>query len=674
MFKNIKIATRTSILITLVLLIGFFSLWNIMDRKMSDVMEEEISGHMTDAVKSRSYIINNYVQSAEEYMTAFAKSDEVRNALLNPEDGNAIARAQEYTKDFAEVKGVFEGLYIATPETYVLTHTNEKAIGITTRSGDGLTQLQNTILAEEKLTNSGIMRSPSTGNMVISMYYPVFDNDKCIGFVGSAVFASNLMENLISLQVEGLPNSEYVFLNVETGEYLYNKDESLLCTVTKDKGYLKVLDCIKQNDASKENDKQTGMVIYKDAKNVEQVVVYCNIPERNWVFALKDTQKNVYGSLTNIKNVLAVVCVVMAVIVILILILILSNLGRQLKLISNSINKLGNMDLSANKMLEKYSGQRDEIGIVCNALDRTCNNLKLYIGEVDKQLALMSEGDFTQYSKVDFAGEFVKLQNSMNTIQNSLRDSFGDIDTITRELVFGAQSVADSSESLANAATEANVSLGEIDEHVTDIAKELSESEDFALHAKIEATQAASLVENGCKKMQELVVAMEHIEEATTAIEGISNNLETIAKQTNILALNALVEAKRAGNSGRGFSVVADEIRVLAEQSSEAAKNSYDLINQTIERVKDGMRIGTETSEYLQRVVSQTNAIDGAVTKISESITLQNQRLHNINSRLRDIHNNVEITAGMAQQGAAASIQLDEQINSLRDNISHYQV
>lgn len=143
------------------------------------------------------------------------------------------------------------------------------------------------------------------------------------------------------------------------------EDESLLCTVTEDKGYLKMLDRIEDME---DDDKQTGMVTYKDSKDVEQVIVYCNIPQRNWVFALKDTDENVYGSLNNIKKVLAIVCVVMAIIVIVILNIILSSIGRKLKLISNSIKKLVDMELTANKMLELYSGQRDEIGIVCNAL------------------------------------------------------------------------------------------------------------------------------------------------------------------------------------------------------------------------------------------------------------------------------------------------------------------
>ena len=669
MLKNIKIATRASILITGILLIGFFGLWKVVDQKSSALVEEQIINQMTDAVETRAYIIDNYVQSAEEYMIAFAQSDEVRNVLLHPDTKSFQERAQQYTVDFAKVKGVFEGLYIASPETYVYTHTNEAVIGITTREGDELKKLQETILSKEELANLGILKSPSSGNMCISMYYPVYVDGECIGFVGAAVYANKLMESLLSLEVEGLADSEYVFLNAQTGEYLYNEDEALLCTVTEDSGYLQILEQLK--DSTQDD---VGMLQYQDADGVDQVVIYRNIPERNWVFALKAAEKNVFSPLNDIRRTTGVVCVIISVLIILFLNLILSVLGKQLNLISGSITKLGNMDLDANRSLEKYNGQKDEIGIICDALNRTCTNLNQYIGEVDTQLSVMSEGNFTRDSSMSFAGEFVKIQKSMEKIQNSLRTSFWEINTITSELVTGSRSVSDSSSSLADAATRASVLIAEIDEHVEEIAKQLSESATFAIQAKEEANSAAVIAGNSRTKMDELSEAMVHIEEATKAIESISNNLEGIAKQTNILALNALVEANRAGDAGRGFSVVANEIRALAEQSSQAAIDAFELIHQTIERVQDGMRISTETAQYLDQVVSQTDTIDNSVSKIAESTDYQNKKLQSINDRLREISQTVETTAAMAEQSAAASIELDDQIGALRDNIGNYQV
>ena len=172
---NRKLATRIGIITTVITLAGMLLLWRTVSDRVSEIVKSDITNQMTDAVESRAAIINDYVASAEEYMTAFALGREVHDLLMDPEDPELLAGVQKYTEDFAAVKGIFEGLYIATPETYVLTHTSQQAIGITTRSGESLELFQNTILAQEQLTNSGIMKSPGTGSMILSMYYPIFE-------------------------------------------------------------------------------------------------------------------------------------------------------------------------------------------------------------------------------------------------------------------------------------------------------------------------------------------------------------------------------------------------------------------------------------------------------------------------------------------------------------------
>lgn len=172
---NRKLATRIGIITTVITLAGMLLLWRTVSDRVSEIVKNDITNQMTDAVESRAAIINDYVASAEEYMTAFAIGKEVHDLLMDPEDQELLASVQKYTEDFAAVKGIFEGLYIATPETYVLTHTSQQAIGITTRSGESLELFRNTILAQEQLTNSGIMKSPGTGSMILSMYYPIFE-------------------------------------------------------------------------------------------------------------------------------------------------------------------------------------------------------------------------------------------------------------------------------------------------------------------------------------------------------------------------------------------------------------------------------------------------------------------------------------------------------------------
>lgn len=193
---NRKLASRIGIITTAITFAGLLLLWFIVSSHVASIVENNITNQMIDAVESRAAIINDYVTSAEEYMTAFALSSEVRDLLAKPEDSLLLQNGQKYTEDFAAVKGIFEGLYIATPSTYILTHTSQNAIGITTRSGESLDEFRDTILSEPQLTNLGIMKSPGTGSMILSMYYPLFDGRNCIGYVGAGVYASQLMNVL----------------------------------------------------------------------------------------------------------------------------------------------------------------------------------------------------------------------------------------------------------------------------------------------------------------------------------------------------------------------------------------------------------------------------------------------------------------------------------------------
>lgn len=670
MFKNMKLAVRTSIFMILVLVIGFLSLWKVVDQTTTSLVSNIITNQMTDAVKSRAAIIDDYVKSSEEYLIAFSQSAEVTNLLKNPTSAEYQKAAQDYTVAFAETKGIFEGLYIANYETQVLTHNVTSAIGIFNRKeGDARSGFQNTILAKKELKNGGILKSPSTGEMVIAMYYPVYENEKCLGFVGAAVYAGNLMDSLLSLNVEGLPDSEYVFLNVASGTYLYNQDPELLCTETEDKGYLEILDTLRQD-----NTIDVGMHTYRDENGNDKIVIYRNIPERGWVFALRDSQDNVYHSLKSVRSITGIVCIIVGLVSMLLLVFILSGVGRQLNLIRQSITRLGEMDLTASDTLKAYAGQKDEVGVICDAVTKTCKNLNLYIGAVDTQLSAMAQGDYTRTMNVKFAGKFTNLEESMNHIQAALRESFREINTVTSELVIGSNQVADSASQLANAAVNANQLVVDIDNNVNDISERVAESAESATIAKQQMAQTAELVNASQKKMGELSSAMEKIADSTAAIKEVSNNMEQIANQTNILALNALVEASRAGDSGKGFSVVANEIRVLAQQSNESAVNAFNLIRETLECVDEGMQLGEETAEYLRRVVEQTGIIDASIAAIAEAAKVQNDNLHEVRDRLHVMSSTIETTAGMAEQSAAASNELDGQTNVLKENISRYQV
>ena len=322
---NKKLATRIGIITTVLILGGMLLLWVIVSTNASATVRSNITNQLTDAVESRAAIINDYVTSAEEYIKAFALGSEVRGLLQDPDNPRLLEKAQAYTEDFASVKGIFEGLYIATPGTHVLTHTSLGAVGMTTRSGDSLEEFQNTILAQQQLTNLGIMKSPGTGSMILSMYYPIFDGQTCIGYVGDGVYASHLMDALLNLDIQGLPDSEYAFLNVESGVYLYHQDQELLNTETTDSGYIEILRRIREDEST-----QAGTYSYRDEKGEEQLVVYKYLKDRGWVFMVRERAAAVFQAVTAVRIIMGVFCAVIALVILAVTLWILHREGQEL--------------------------------------------------------------------------------------------------------------------------------------------------------------------------------------------------------------------------------------------------------------------------------------------------------------------------------------------------------
>lgn len=472
--ENKKLATQIGILTTLVTLIGMVLLWLFVSTNAASVVKKDITNQMTDAVEARASIIDEYVLSAEEYMTAFSLSSEVHDLLLAPDNPEILAKAQKYTEAFASVKGVFEGLYIATPNTYVLAHTSQGAIGMTTRSGDSLKTFQDTILAQPELTNLGIMKSPGTGSMILSMYYPIFEGQKCIGYVGAGVYASHLMDSLLHLDITGLPDSEYVFLNVDTGVYLYHKDDELLNTKTTDPGYLEIIKRIQADNST-----QANTYSYKDENGVNQLVVYKYLKDRGWVFMVRDNATEVFSSVTNVRILVGVLCAVMAAAVILFTLLSLRRVGRELMVVECAIGRLGDLNLSADQELEPFYGRSDEIGMIAQTTHRVCGCLRKTIDDVGRILDEMARGNFAvdiTENESYYIGDFKALSASLQSIHANLVNVIYNISQVASQVDASAGLVFSGAQALAQGTAEQSVSVDGLMTNVTSITGRIQTS------------------------------------------------------------------------------------------------------------------------------------------------------------------------------------------------------
>ena len=647
-------------------------LWVIVSTNTAAMVKSDITNQMTDAVESRAAIIDDYVVSAEEYIAAFALGREVRDLLNDPEDPDLLRQAQKYTEDFAAVKGIFEGLYIATPETHVLTHTSQGAIGMTTRTGDSLKSFQSTILAQRQLTNLGIMKSPGTGSMILSMYYPIFEGQRCIGYVGAGVYASHLMDSLLNLNIKGLPNSEYVFLNVDTGVYLYHKDEALLNTETTDPGYKEIIARIQADGST-----QAGTHSYRDEDGGKQLVVYKYLKDRGWVFMVRDSASEVYGSVMAVRLIVGALCAVMAVAVIFITLLILRREGRELMVVERAIGRLGDLNLSADQELEAFYGRSDEIGMIAQTTHRVCGCLRQTIDDVGRILGEMAGGnlsvDVTQNESY-YIGDFRALSESLKSIRANLTNVIRDIAQVARQVDSSAGRVSTGAQALSQGTLEQAASIDGLVANVSTITTQIQTSTVRCGDATDLVRKATGYAAESDTKMEQLTEATQNIDRSSAQIGTIIKPIEDIAFQTNILALNTAVEAARAGSAGKGFSVVADEVRNLAAKSAEAAQNTNSLINRSIQDVKSG----TESTDL---AVSAMRVIDNCIQSIKELMdeiaaanVQQSEMIVLVENGIREISAVVQTNSSAAEKSAAVSMELSNQAWTLNSLISRFRI
>lgn len=592
------------------------------------------------------------MESAEEYLKAFALSGEVRQLLADPDNADLLQKAQQYTIDFSNVKGIFEGLYIADTNTYVLTHTSSGAVGITTREGESLETFQNTILASQELTNLGIMQSPGTGNMVISMYYPIYEGKTCLGFVGAGVYADRLMDALLDLELKNLPESKYVFMNAQTGVYIYHEDESLLNTQAEEKGHVEIIKHVQ--DAGNTD---TTLYTYENEKGKNQLVVYKYLDNRDWIFMLQADASKVYGSVSMVRILMGAACAGVAAIIILVTLLILSKTGKELMVVEHAISGLSEFDLDADKGLESFYGRKDEVGMIAYATHKVCKHLKAAIEDMERILSEIADGNLTvdvTKNESYYIGGLKMLTGSLQAIRSKLMKVIKEISFVSHQVNAEAGQVLSRADSMSQGAEEQALSVQALGDAISNIEQQADSTAKFASLAKEENVRTHQRIETCSSDMLNLMSAMQTIDEKSKEIIKVIKTIEDIASQTNILSLNAAVEAARAGEAGKGFAVVADEVRMLAGQSAEAARNTAFLIRETVTAVETGSHISDLTNQALQEVVASAEHVSDAVSSIFEAADDQSGAVERISQELERISDVVRSNGDVVKDSAAS--------------------
>lgn len=411
---------------------------------------------------------------------------------------------------------------------------------------------------------------------------------------------------------------------------------------------------------------QTGSALMR-MNHVKNYVGYAPLPGTNWALLINAPQHEFMSSVLFSIILSALFAVLLLVIAGAVIVPVSQKIGASLSAATGRLQKLAEGNLTQEVIL---SHNNDETDVLTRALSQTIESLNSYIQDIQTCLGALSKGDYTIEIPNNFHGDFSSIRDSLSNITDSLNRTMMQMSLSSAEVNKNSIEVSDYANKLHDGSLHQAALLKQLEDSMSNITFSIEKTRTNARQIESCSINANEKTALGDSYMQSMLTTMSEIHSAVEEISQISQMIEDISDQTNLLSLNASIEAARAGEAGRGFAVVAAEIGQLSGQTTNALRQTGDIISHSSDIIQKGLETANQTAQAFREIQKVTEQYNEISRTLSDTVKEQTTAVDSVNSQLLSLKNIADANKSLAEETDKMASGSLEQSENLKDYVS----